>query len=94
MDQRILTVTEYQQIEERLYINEQTIESLRDKLDIRKIAGLFDVNFYNYFPKMLLLKDEVSQFRKYQDALQVKLADIESQNELILSEHEELKRSF
>jgi hypothetical protein len=44
---------------------------------VPKIAGLIDANFYRYFPKMLLLKDEVQQFRKYQDALHVKLEDVE-----------------
>ncbi len=89
-----LTVAEHQQIQERLFIIEQTLESLRDKFDVPKIAGLIDANFYRYFPKMLLLKDEVQQFRKYQDALHVKLEDVEQQNEAILKEHDVLKKNL
>lgn len=67
-------------IYERLNIAESTLENLKDRLDVPHMARLIDANFYSYFPKMFLLRDEVSSLTRHSDDDRGKIADLESQS--------------
>jgi hypothetical protein len=73
-----LTVAELQLMQEKLLIHEQMIEGLKDKLNIKQMASLFDANFYSYFPKALLLKDEVHSLHKHLESHHLRLNELES----------------
>lgn len=81
-------------IYERLNIAETTLDNLKDRLDVPHLARLIDANFYSYFPKMFLLKDEVSSLTRHSDYDRGKIADLEASSREQSQQVTDLTRQF
>eukprot|EP00347_Sterkiella_histriomuscorum_P015229 403357819 len=66
-----------EELQERINFQNDVIENIQQKLEIPFIAQMLDVNFYRYFPKFQLLKDEIIQLQRQVEDLGRRFKDEE-----------------